>query len=108
MTFAPPVLEDGILTTPGLRPPEPARFAPAEPFTISAPAAVQPNPEPMLPAHRIAGALDVIFDTAVPGIPTVQPKDSTFGMDITTFFVRGAMQLIPSLNGVVCTVTSVP
>ena len=100
--------EDGILITLGLRPPEPVRFAPAERFTINAPAAVQQNPEHMPQARRIAGVQGVIFDTAVPGIPTVQPKDNTFGMDITTFFVRGAMQLIPSLNGVVCTVTSVP
>lgn len=106
MTFAPPVLEDGILTTPGLRPPEPARFAPAEPFTISAPVAVQPNPEPMLPAHRIAGALDVISDIAVHGIPIAPQRDSTFGTDITIFCVPAATPLI-AVNGALCTVTSV-
>lgn len=107
MTLAPPVLEDGILTTPGLRPPEPARFAPAEPFTISAPAAVQPNPEPMLPVHRIAGALDVISDTAAPGILIAPQRDSTCGMGITIFSVPAAM-LLTAASGAVCTVTSVP
>ena len=102
----PLVREDGILIIPGQKHPEPVRFVPAERFITNARDAVLRKRVNMLQARPIAGVLGVISDTAVPGIPIVPQKDSTFGTDITIFCVPAATPLT-AVNGAVCTVTSV-
>ena len=98
--FAP---EEGILTTIGLKRPEPVMCVPVARSTTNVRTAAQPKPALMLQHRLIMAGPDAMCDTPAHGIHTVRQVDNMYGTVITTFCVATAEQY-RIINGAQCTV----
>jgi len=93
---------EGILTTLGLRCPEPAMYVPVARSITSVQTAVQLKPD-LMPQHRlIMVEPDAMCDIPAHGIHTVRQVDNMCGTVITTFCVATAEQYRIT-NGARCT-----